>query len=511
MTFVQDFLLVSSALFIGGMSVYAFAHRKTPGAKEVCLLGAFAIVWTVGSFFETHGTGLEQKLFWRDVQQLGVFGLPLYTVHFAVAYTMSRRMTRYVQAATVFSALTVLLIWTDPMHHIMRAGFTLKESALFGQSLVVTSTTAGMLLVAYNFSLPLFAVLILMSFVRELAPGFRKQVYWIVASILFTFMAAFLKTAFLEGMGIYIHISVLFIPSAVILFLSLFRYRFFMLSPVARDKVFEVINQGILVMDKDGIVMEANSAARSAIREHAGFLGSPVGSRLEDIFPNPDICRVRKAAEEVKTDTVLNRESGDVYLSLEYYPLGDRRDGAVMIINNITGQRLREMELKEQAYMDPLTGILNRSGFERTYRRIRAVLQERRQPLSLFMIDLDHFKSINDTFGHTMGDKVLVYFSHLLRSSLREEDAIGRIGGDEFVVLLPNLSQEDAVKIAERIRRNVEEARLAGKNGPVSFTISIGIAGDDHADKHLSDVMTQADTALYKAKHQDRNRAVIYE
>ena len=511
MQFAQDFLLVSSALFIGGMSAYAFVHRKTPGATEVCALCFFAVVWTVGSFFETQGSGLSQKLFWRDVQQFGVFGLPLYTVRFTVTYTMSRRLKRYVQAATVLSALTVLLIWTDPMHHIMRASSVLKDSPLFGQSLVVTSTTVGMLLVAYNFSLPLFAVLILMSFARKLAPGFRKQVYWIVASFLFTFLAAFLKTAFLEGMGIYIHISVLFIPSAVILFLSLFRYRFFMLSPVARDKVFEVINQGILVMDKDGIVMEANSAALDAIREHAGFLGPPAGSRLEDIFPNPDICRVLKAGEEIKTDVVLNRESGDVYLSLEYYPLGDRRDGAVMIINNITGQRLWEMELKEQAYMDPLTGILNRCGFERTYRRIRSALHERRQPLSLFMIDLDNFKTINDTYGHTMGDKVLKYFSHLLRSSLREEDAIGRIGGDEFVVLLPNLPKEDAAKIAERIRRNAEEARLAGENGPVSFTISIGITGDDHADKHLSDMMTYADTALYQAKHQDRNRAVMYE
>jgi hypothetical protein len=374
MQFAQRFLLVFSALFLGGMSAYAVAHRKTPGALEVCLLSVFAIVWTAGSFFELQAADLGQKLFWRDVQQLGVFGLPLYTVRFASAYTMSRRLMPYVLAATVLSSLTVLLIWTNPMHHIVRAQVVLQYSETFGQSLVVKSTMTGMLLVAYNFSLPLFAILILINFARKLASGFRRQVYWIVASFLFTFLAAFAKTAFLEGMGIYIHISVLYIPGAVILFLSLFRFSFFRLSPIARDKVFEVISQGILVMDKDCIVLEANTAALHAVREYFGFEGKPVGSRLQDIFTDPLISPMAKECGEQRKEIALCQKTGDVYLTLDFYPLGSRHDGAVMIINNITGQRLYELQLREQADMDPLTGVLNRNGFEQAYSRMRAVL-----------------------------------------------------------------------------------------------------------------------------------------
>lgn len=510
MQFAQGFLLVFSALFLGCMSAYAVVHRKTPGAAEVCLLCIFAIVWTVGSFFEIQAVDLRQKLFWRDVQQFGVFGLPLFTVRFAAAYTMRSRLKPYVRAATVISMLIVLLIWTNPMHHIMRAEVILRDSVTFGQSLVVKSTMTGMLLVAYNFSLPLFAILFLLNFARKLAPGFRKQVYWIVASFLTTFIAAFLKTAFLERMGIYIHISVLYIPSAIILFLSLFRFSFFRLSPIARDKVFEVISQGILVMDKDGIVLEANSAALHVVKEYFGLEGSPVGSRLQDIFADPAISPMAKESGEQRREIELCLKTGDVYLSLDFYPLGSHHDGAVMIINNITGQRLYELQLIEQADKDPLTGIMNRSGFEQAYSRMRAVLHDKKQPLSLFMMDLDHFKTINDTFGHAVGDKVLMHFVSLLRNSLREEDVIGRIGGDEFAVLLPNLRKADAAKIAERIRKNVDASRLTEEGSQIGYTVSIGIAGVEKSDSYLSEVLTQADSALYQAKHQDRNRTVIY-
>ncbi len=510
MQFAQGFALVSSALFLSGMSVYALMHRKTAGAMEVCLLGFFAILWTCGSFFELQGVGLEQKLFWRDMQQLGVFGLPLYAVRFAAAYTMSRRLKWFLRATTVYSVLTVLLIWTNPYHHIMRSSYVLVESAVFGQNLLVKQTLAGVILVAYNFSLPLFAILILLNFARKLAAGFRRQVYWIVASFLFTFTAAFVKSTFLEGMGIYLHITVLYIPGAIILFLSLFRFRFFGLSPIARDKVFEVLSQGILVMDKDGIVLEANSAALRAVQDYFGYMGAIVGAKLQDILSDSAAGRILDSREEHREEIAILSSSGDVYLVLDYYPLGSHHEGGVMILNNITGQRQQEMRLREQADMDTLTGVLNRNGFERAYRHMRSVLHEKGQPLSLFMLDMDHFKSINDTYGHAMGDKVLRHFSQLLRSSLREEDIIGRIGGDEFAVLLPNLRKEDALKVAERILKNMDDARLPDLSGPVGFTASIGIAEDGESDMHLSDVLTQADSALYQAKHQDRNRAVIY-
>lgn len=516
MRFMQDFLLVASALFIGVMSAYAFTHRHVQGASEVCFLGIFAIFWTVGSFFEIEAATLSGKLFWRDVQQIGVFGLPVFTLKFAVTYTMSRRLNKVVYAGLVLSALSVLLIFTDPIHHIMRSSYALRDSAVFGQSLVVESTTVGMVLVAYNFTLPLFAILLLLNFARKLAPAFRRQVYWIVGSFLFTFLAAFLKMAFLEGMGIFIHISVLYIPSAIILFLSLFRYSFFRLSPIARDKVFEVVDYGILVMDKDGFVLEANSAAVKITREESDVQGPLTGRHMREVCCSGELAdSLLKARTEHKEEVVFHKEEGDTYLSLDFYPLGKGLDGSVLIISNITGQKACELNLRRQADTDALTGLLNRSGFESSYEQVRTALREQRKPLSLFMLDLDNFKSINDTFGHVKGDEVLIHFAQLLRTSLREEDIVGRIGGEEFAVLLPGMVKAEAMHVAERIRTKVCQAELSFEGNPIKYTVSIGVTdncveSNCLGDRTLEQALSEADTALYQAKHLEKNRTVVF-
>ncbi len=516
MRFLQDFLLVASALFIGAMSAYAFTHRHVHGASEVCFLGIFAIFWTVGSFFEIEAATLSGKLFWRDVQQIGVFGLPIFTVKFAVTYTMSRRLNKVVYAGLALSALTVLLIFTDPVLHIMRSSYALQDSLIFGRSLVVESTTVGMILVAYNFSLPLFAILLLLNFARKLAPAFRRQVYWIVGSFLFTFLAAFLKTAVLEEMGIFIHISVLYIPSAMILFLSLFRYSFFRLSPIARDKVFEVVDYGILVTDRNGFVLEANSAAVKIAREENGVQGPLTGRHLREICcPGEMADSLLSTRTERKEEIVFHKEEGDTYLSLDFYPLGKGQDGSVLIIRNITNQKACELNLRRQADTDALTGLLNRSGFENSYEQVRAALREQRKPLSLFMLDLDNFKSINDTFGHVKGDEVLIHFAQLLRTSLREEDVVGRIGGEEFAILLPGMTKEEAIHIAERIRTKVCQAEQTFEGNTVRYTVSIGVTdncveNNCLADRALEQVLLEADTALYQAKHLAKNRTVVF-
>ncbi len=516
MRFVQGFLMVASVIFLSGMSVYALLHRKKAGALQVSLLGVFAAIWTIGSFFELNLPTLEQKLFWRDIQQIGVFGLPAATLSFAAAYTGNKRLAYFVRGAGVLSVLIILLIWTNPLHHIMRSACYLLDSDVFGQTLVVKLSLIGNILVAYNFSIPLIAIFVLLRFAASVSSAFRRQVYWITACMGFTFFAAFLRTAFLEEMGIYVHISVLYIPSAVALFHSLFRYHFFSLSPIARDKVLEVINQGILIMDKDGIIQEANSAAQRIARDLLNIERTLAGSPVSDVF------QAYVGAEEMllghaegKREIVLYGDTGEVYLSLEYYPLENRKDGAVLILNNITKQKTYEQHLRKQAEVDALTGLLNRSGFEHTYEDLRAFLRDRRRPLSLFMMDLDNFKSINDTFGHAAGDKVLVHFARLLRTSLREADVIGRIGGEEFAVLLPGTVKEEAAAIAERIRIKVCEAVLQNAGKDVRYTVSIGVTdncveNNCLQDRELTDAMVEADSALYKAKKGKKNCTVVY-
>lgn len=128
-------------------------------------------------------------------------------------------------------------------------------------------------------------------------------------------------------------------------------------------------------------------------------------------------------------------------------------------------------------------------------------------PLSLFMLDIDFFKAINDSHGHKAGDAVLKKLAEICLRTLREVDVIGRLGGEEFAILLPETSQEEAIDVAERLRLNMSEAYVAMENGLlIQFTVSIGVTSYAAKDENLDALLHKADTALYQAKRSGRNK-----
>lgn len=177
-------------------------------------------------------------------------------------------------------------------------------------------------------------------------------------------------------------------------------------------------------------------------------------------------------------------------------------------------QRRREQELRAQVGTDALTGVANRRAFlERADDEISRALRYG-HPLSLLMIDIDHFKKVNDTHGHAAGDSALVRMVEACKPSLREHDLLARLGGEEFVVLLPHTDAGRALLVAERLREAVEKAPVLTPAGLFHITISLGSAtldtrpsSDAPADS-LSSLLERADKALYGAKHGGRNRVV---
>lgn len=161
-------------------------------------------------------------------------------------------------------------------------------------------------------------------------------------------------------------------------------------------------------------------------------------------------------------------------------------------------------QLEELASTDPLTGLHNRRYFQSTLDRELVHLHETNEPVSLVLIDIDHFKSINDTHGHDMGDQTLEALGELLTANMRQCEYVSRIGGEEFAVVLAQQNGEDAVQFAERIRRIVENARFP--TGHV--TVSIGVA-EARVDEGVQGLYMRADTALYDAKDAGRNQVVL--
>ena len=129
-------------------------------------------------------------------------------------------------------------------------------------------------------------------------------------------------------------------------------------------------------------------------------------------------------------------------------------------------------------------------------------------PLSILMIDIDHFKKINDTYGHALGDLTLQIFSSTCSKILRDNDILARIGGEEFAVVLVETEETVALKIAERIRKNISQAIISDKKISFNFEISIGLAVLQDSDAKIEDTLKRADRALYKAKNLGRNRVV---
>lgn len=164
--------------------------------------------------------------------------------------------------------------------------------------------------------------------------------------------------------------------------------------------------------------------------------------------------------------------------------------------------------LEQLVRTDPLTGVANRRHFTEQAQQEIERARRNAQPLSLLMIDLDHFKYINDDHGHAMGDEVLRNFSATVRNPLRTTDLVARIGGEEFVVLLPNTALPGAQEVAQRILDAVRCQVLSCENGLLHYTTSIGVANLHEGEASYETLLSRADKALYRAKSTGRNQAL---
>jgi diguanylate cyclase (GGDEF)-like protein len=176
-------------------------------------------------------------------------------------------------------------------------------------------------------------------------------------------------------------------------------------------------------------------------------------------------------------------------------------------VADITERKQIERKLRDAAATDFLTGLPNRRQImERMDQEIARIQRDLDAVATVLMFDLDHFKAVNDVYGHATGDEVLKHFAHILLDELRKVDAAGRIGGEEFAVILAGAGMEEAQAFAERVRARMEATPLLQCGRSITVTVSIGIAAMRASDGCVAMSLTRADTALYCAKQAGRNR-----
>lgn len=227
---------------------------------------------------------------------------------------------------------------------------------------------------------------------------------------------------------------------------------------------------------------------------------------LEYLIVFSDLTEIEKkekeledALEEIKTlNEELNRRSQQLEIAL-----------ASLDMKLFETERAKE-EAEKLAITDSLTGLFNRRFLEEKLANELIRVKAFKNYLSIVMADIDHFKRINDTYGHKVGDEVLKMLGIILKANVREEDVVARYGGEEFVILLHNVSKYDAYKIAERIRIEVEETSFKEIGVLERITISFGISCFPTDGEEAIDLLRKADQALYQAKSSGRNRVVIF-
>jgi diguanylate cyclase (GGDEF)-like protein/PAS domain S-box-containing protein len=279
------------------------------------------------------------------------------------------------------------------------------------------------------------------------------------------------------------------------------------------------LGDGVYGVDANGCCTFINPAALTMLgyTRHE-VIGRDVHSlfhhRREDGTPYPkDHCPVLRTLIDLEVrhaeDCFLSKDGALLPVAMTATPVSpsSNSQGVVVVFRDVSDHRRLESELREEAATDALTGLPNRRYFlaelERHWSR---VVRNEEEGAAVMMLDLDHFKAVNDTYGHATGDEVLKHLAALVRDALRKGDLVGRLGGEEFAVLQTGASQEDAMQLAQRIRQRVKDSVVATARGSLRYTASIGVTTVALSDHNGLAVLLRADAALYRAKKGGRNR-----
>jgi diguanylate cyclase (GGDEF)-like protein/PAS domain S-box-containing protein len=285
-------------------------------------------------------------------------------------------------------------------------------------------------------------------------------------------------------------------------------------SPERFRVAFESANIGIALVDLKGNFIEVNQelsrlfgCAREELETlNIGDLAAP-GDKVQSLECLGDIL-AGDTLRGVSEARFLNKKGRTLFVEVSY-GLARSCTGIPLYFTvsfrDITERKRLEARLVQQASIDPLTGALNRMRIEERGRQELMRSDRYGHKLSLVLLDLDHFKLVNDTHGHAAGDLVLSAFGDIARSCLRLTDLLGRWGGEEFVILLPDTGPAGAGQVAERLRANLQSFCFPAG---VRATASLGVASR-RPGENLAGLIGRADGAMYRAKQDGRNRVVI--
>jgi diguanylate cyclase (GGDEF)-like protein len=515
MSFPFVFINLASIVLLGLMFVFAFRRREVAATKPLCALMFFGFFWAAGSFAELLAPGLAGKIFWRDITQVGTFFVPPAALLFALSYAglspeRSRKAAHFLYA---FQAIPVILIATDELHHLVRADSSIYNSPMGSATLAVKTTILGTFFVSINFLIMAASLIVILLFFLRVAPSMRSQIGSVVLGIAVPVIFAAFRVAFGEAFAFGAPISSAFALGCALLLYGVYKQNFLSLEPIARDQAFDVIDEGIVIRSRDGKVIDINRAGRRMLAPQLSLVNSEDASLKgkADAFLRERLDSLPGGAEPGGVNISLDKGGGkgprffNVKANWLNNAIGTRI-GSVLVLRDITREVQLIEHLKRRAQRDGLTGLYNREALAELF---ESLAQLRQGQACLLIFDIDDFKAINDTYGHLAGDAILRGVCERCGEAMRKEDIFSRIGGDEFVLFLPDIDRASSEELARRLVACVSGRAFAFEGVSIRATISLGAAMVDPSvdiEVSLKEVIARADRALYQAKSEGKDR-----
>lgn len=490
--------------------VFAKRHSYTNIANFFVFYTVSITVYCFAAAFGLLAESIEQIKFWTIVQYIGMpvsapLGLLFIMQYLGIKVTKKRCL-----ALLAIPLISFVMVATNDFHHLHYRVFEVDPvlgAPFIYQEIGFWYIVHGI----FTFGCMFAAFLLVLFRWKETARAYRPQLAALLFGQLIPILTAFIYLVGLTPAGIDPVPMILWISSLLYVW-TISTSRLFTVMPIAKDVIFNSISDGVIVLNEAHRLIEFNQAGK---RMFPSLDKSLFGTDFEKVWQKVSGTAFPfelKAADSTEEIQLMDGHSKRIY-QIRISPLqhANNNKGLLIIFTDITELKSLQLKLEHLAYYDELTEIFNRRAFFEKCEQQFSAARKNAVPFSVILIDIDHFKQVNDTYGHNVGDQLLRHVVKVCEGQLKENMLFARYGGEEFVLALDGKTAQEAEATAENLRHQVENCPLQLGESVVSVTLSSGVAEASEAnDETLFQLLNKADLALYSAKREGRNQVKVY-
>ncbi len=486
------------------LGIAALRRRGVYGAVSFFLLTLSIALYAVTYAYELSSQTVSAAMSWVQAEYLGFTLTPLFLWVFALQYgRLQGWVKRTVPVLAVFPVFFITAAWTPRLQNLLWTSVSAAPRTASWEPLMLEKTYGPLqpFISLYTFGLTIAAGIILLIRISRSKLHHGGEVTAIIVAILAPLVGNLVFRFHLSPLPYLDWGALAFGVSGIALFWATFHYGLFNFSPLANRELVQHMTDAVIVLDTENRIVSLNPSAEQIL---ASPLRSVRGREADVVLHRwPGLWEWTAAAIPG-----IREIGGPPWFEARLSRLttrGDTTVGSLLVLHDVTQRKHLEEQLTHLAHHDELTGLPNRILFEDRVNQALGLSERKGSGVGLLFLDLDHFKQVNDTYGHAAGDVYLKEVADRLTKAVRSTDTVVRLGGDEFVVLLPDCPTADAVasvasKVVAALGQSVEENE---RSIPCSTSVGVVWSLLDGSDINL--LLQHADAAMYRAKAEGGN------